>query len=207
MLHLTLNSAEGRDKSTQRICAFAQSLFLADQIKGILQMDIIRGMLARQFGASVQMLHATIENCPEQAWTKGLGGAPFWHVAYHTIFFLDFYLHKQETDFTPAPFHREDIWNLDAGPASPEPAVPLEPYSKATLLEYLKDVRKRAQLILAELTEDDLTAPSPVPWYTIQRGDFLLNNLRHVQHHVSQLNMILRAHGATPAAWCGVSEL
>ena len=171
-------------------------------------MNIIRRILAQQFGATAQMLHETIEHCPEQVWTKGLGGAAFWHLAYHTIFFLDFYLHKREADFTPAPFHRENSWQLASGPDGSEPLVPSgEPYSKTTLLEYLQDVRKRAQTILAELTEDDLTAPSPVPWYTIQRGDFLLNNLRHAQHHIGQLNMILRAHGVKPAAWRGASEL
>ena len=163
-------------------------------------MNIIRSILARQFGATAQMLHESIENCPEQIWTKGLGGAAFWHLAYHTIFFLDFYLHKREADFTPAPFHRENSSYLATVPSG-------EPYSKTTLLEYLQQVRKRARPILAELTEDDLTAPSPVPWYTIPRGEFLLNNLRHAQHHIGQLNMILRAHGARPPEWQGASEL
>ena len=163
-------------------------------------MNIIRNILVRQFGATAQMLHESIESCPEQVWTKGLGGAAFWHLAYHTIFFLDFYLHKREADFTPAPFHRENAFNLATTPSG-------EPYSKTTLLEYLQQVRKRALPILAELTEDDLTAPSPVPWYTIPRGEFLLNNLRHTQHHIGQLNMILRAHGAKPPEWKGSSEL
>lgn len=163
-------------------------------------MNVIRSILARQFGATAQMLHESIESCPEQIWTKGSGGAAFWQLAYHTIFFLDFYLHKREADFTPPPFHRENAWHLETAPSG-------EPYSKTTLLEYLQQVRKRARLMLAELTEDDLTAPSPVPWYTIPRGEFLLNNLRHAQHHVGQLNMILKAHGAKPPEWQGASEL
>jgi hypothetical protein len=171
-------------------------------------MNIIRSILARQFGATAQMLHESIESCPEEVWTKGLGGAPFWHLSYHTIFFLDFYLHKREADFTPAPFHRKNSWFLATGRDASERSEPSgEPYSKATLLEYLQQVRKRAQPILAELTEDDLTAPSPVPWYTIQRGEFLLNNMRHAQHHIGQLNMILRAHGVRPPEWRGASEL
>jgi len=163
-------------------------------------MNVIRSILARQFGATAQMLHESIESCPEQIWTKGSGGAAFWQLAYHTIFFLDFYLHKRETDFTPPPFHRENAWHLETAPSG-------EPYSKTMLLEYLQQVRKRARLMLAELTEDDLTAPSPVPWYTIPRGEFLLNNLRHTQHHIGQLNLILRAHGVKPPEWQGSSEL
>jgi hypothetical protein len=171
-------------------------------------MNVLRGILTRQFGATLHMLRESIENCPEQVWTKGLRGAAFWHLAYHTIFFLDFYLHKREADFTLPPFHRENIWRLAAGTDTSEPFVPPgEPYTKTTLLEYLQDVRKRAQPILAELTDDDLTAPSPVPWHTIQRGDFLLNNLRHAQHHIGQLNIILSFHGATPCAWNAASEL
>ena len=163
-------------------------------------MKIIRNILVRQFGATAQMLQESIESCPEPIWTKGLGGAAFWHLAYHTIFFLDFYLHKREVDFVPAPFHRENASYLETAPSG-------EPYSKTRLLEYLQQVRKRAQPILAELTEDDLTAPSPVSWYSIPRGEFLLNNLRHTQHHIGQLNMILRAHGASPPQWQGGCEL
>jgi hypothetical protein len=171
-------------------------------------MSIISGILVRQFGATAQMLQETIENCPERIWTKGSGGAAFWHLAYHTMYFLDFYLHPREEDFRPPPFHREDLWNLVVGPDAPEPpAMAVEPYPKATLLEYLQDIRKRGRRLLAELTEDALTAPSPVPWYTIQRGDFLLNNLRHAQHHIGQLGLILRGNGAEPCAWNGASEL
>jgi hypothetical protein len=162
-------------------------------------MAVIRGMLARQFGATAQMLQEAITSCPERLWTTGSGGTEFLRLAYHTIFFLDFYLHRREADFSPPPCHREDAWDLEAKPAG-------EPYSKTTLLEYLYQVRKRAQAILADLAEDDLTAPSPVPWYTIQRGEFLLNSLRHAQHHVGQLNLILKANGETPSRWHGSSE-
>jgi hypothetical protein len=93
-----------------------------------LPINIFRSILAGQFGATAQMLHESIESCPEQIWTKGLGGAAFWHLAYHTFFFLDFYLHKREADFIPAPFHRKHAIYLEMAPSD-------EPYSKTTLLE------------------------------------------------------------------------
>ncbi|MCW8133367.1 MAG: DinB family protein [Planctomycetota bacterium] len=163
-------------------------------------MDVLRTMLAKEFGATAEMLRESIELCPEQAWTKDLGGAPFWKQAYHTIFYLDFYMHKREADFAPPLFHRKDDIDLGKAPSG-------EPYAKATLLAYLQEARARAKRLLGELTEADLTAPSPVPWYTTPRGEFLLNNLRHAQHHVGQLNMILRAHGVKPPRWRGASEL
>jgi hypothetical protein len=145
------------------------------------------------------MLRESIERCPERLWTSGWGGAEFWRLAYHAIFFLDFYLHRRESDFSPPPFHRDDAIFLEAEPSG-------EAYSKTMVLEYLRQVRGRARALLGELTEDDLTAPSPVPWYTIQRGEFLLNNLRHAQHHVGQLNLILKANGEQPPGWHGSSE-
>lgn len=163
-------------------------------------MNTLRSMLSNEFGATAEMLRETIESCPEKAWTEGLGGAAFWRVAYHTIFFLDFYMHKREADFSRPSFHREDVLFLDKAPAS-------EPYAKATLLAYLQETRARAKPLLAELTEADLTAPSPVPWYTIPRGEFLLNNLRHAQHHIGQLNLILRSQGIKPPRWKGASDL
>jgi uncharacterized damage-inducible protein DinB len=35
----------------------------------------------------------------------------------------------------------------------------------------------------------------------MQAGELLLYNLRHVQHHVGQLNLLIRQAGAEPAAW------
>jgi len=40
-------------------------------------MAVIRGMLARQFGATAQMLQEAITSCPERLWTTGSGGTEF----------------------------------------------------------------------------------------------------------------------------------
>ena len=170
-------------------------------------MEILRAILARQFEATAEMLKQAIERCPDSAWTDASTPIAFWHMAYHAVFYLDLYIGKGEADFTPANFHQPKTNFLSNHPTRSEPFVPsCPPYSKDQVLTYLAHVRKRVKGIIRNLSEADLTAPSPVPWYSISRGDFLLNNLRHVQHHVAQLNSRLRKCDVEPGGWIGAFE-
>ena len=44
------------------------------------------------FGASIDMLENAIQSCPDELWGDRARQPEFWYVAYHTLFFLDFYL-------------------------------------------------------------------------------------------------------------------
>ena len=64
--------------------------------------------LARQFGASIDMLARAIAACPGRLWTARLwddeelpraGG--FWYIAFHALFWLDLYLSGAVEGFAP----------------------------------------------------------------------------------------------------------
>ena len=59
-----------------------------------------RTILWQQFGAAIDMLDNALRACPDPLWRDRLWHNPsekpqyaqFWYLAYHTLFWLDFYL-------------------------------------------------------------------------------------------------------------------
>ena len=64
-------------------------------------------MIGRQFAAAIQMIRSAVEACPDRLWDDRTGGTPFWHLAYHALFYADFYLSEDEKSFRPMGFHEE----------------------------------------------------------------------------------------------------
>lgn len=60
-----------------------------------------------QFGASIDMLINVISNCPEDYFTNN---RRFYHIAYHSTIFLDYYLTLPPQNLNPLlPFTQKDI--------------------------------------------------------------------------------------------------
>ncbi|HMQ69608.1 MAG TPA: hypothetical protein PKA90_11910 [Ignavibacteria bacterium] len=57
-----------------------------------------REILWNQFGASIDMLENSVKACPADLWDTD---SKFWYTAYHTIFFLDYYLTIDSDKFSP----------------------------------------------------------------------------------------------------------
>jgi hypothetical protein len=71
-----------------------------------------------QFGAAIDTLDSAIQACPDQLWRDRLwdhpgeqpGFSQFWYLAYHTLFWLDFYLSGSIDGFAPpAPFTLDEL--------------------------------------------------------------------------------------------------
>lgn len=68
-------------------------------------------ILWRQFGAAIETLENALNACPEALWQARLWreteGRPefteFWYVAYHAIFWLDYYCSESAQAFAPPP--------------------------------------------------------------------------------------------------------
>jgi hypothetical protein len=127
-------------------------------------------------------------------WTSGAYANPCWHIAYHTLYYADLYLHQTEADFTPWEKHRPDHQRLTLRPTG---SAPLIPYSQAETLEYGRRVDAGVAAALARL---DLTAPEcGFSWYQMSKLEHQLVGLRHIQHHTGQLVDRLRhatGHGS-----------
>ena len=91
----------------------------------------INQSLWTQFGASIDMLENAINFCPAEQWDTD---TKFWYNAYHTLFFLDYYLTMEPADFAPpAPFTDSEFGD----------ELPERTYTKEELLSYLQACRKK----------------------------------------------------------------
>ena len=152
--------------------------------------EVLKESLWKQFGASIDMLKNAIELWPEEHWNTRLR---FFYLSYHTLVFLDYYLTNPPDDFaSPLPFTLVDEAEI------PRDAVddikPNRIYTKTELLDYLHSCRRKCKHIIAELTEQNVHGR----WIEKQSHknysalEILLYNMRHVQHHAAQLNLMLR---------------
>jgi DinB family protein len=153
--------------------------------------EYVRMMLVAELEAALAMLNHCIEACPEEHWNDKIGNATFRWNAYHVLFFLDLYLSPSEHDFAPREFHllggdeRED--RLSEG------------LSKQDTLAYVPLCRQKIIAAIATETAESLAGGSGFSWYSITRGEFHLNNIRHVQHHTGQMSAHLRRIGVAEA--------
>ena len=135
-----------------------------------------------QFGAAIDMLEQSIIDCPEELWNTDF---KFWYIAYHTLFFLDYYLSEDPVHFSPpSPFNLDEL--------SPDGLLPARVYNKKELLDYLKFSRKKCHEYLLNFTEEKAKLRFVNHYRDYSFFEQILNNMRHVQHHTAQLNLYLR---------------
>ena len=156
----------------------------------------------RQFGAAIDMLENAVRACPGELWgdpgqrpqwvSRSVVG--FWYVAFHALFFLDFYLSDAEEGFVPpAPFTRDEL--------DPAGLLPDRPYTKDELLTYLDHGRRKCRATIEALTDEKAGQRCGFARLDMTVAELLLYNMRHVQHHAAQLNLILRQNMDSAPRW------
>jgi hypothetical protein len=144
-----------------------------------------------QFGASIDMLENAISTCPPEHWNTE---RKFWYNAFHCLFFLDYYLCMQPKEFAPPPPFSESEF---------EDRMPERVYSRNELLSYLQYNRNNFHQLCTTLTVNQLDErwinSSGSMDYSVT--EILLYNMRHVQHHAAQLNLILRQETNEAPDW------
>lgn len=156
-------------------------------------------MLWNQFGASVDMLENAMRACPNELWSDHSQRPEFWYVAFHTLFFLDLYLTGTTEGFAPPPPFTLD--ELD-----PAGILPERSFTKEELLNYLVHGREKCRTTIAQLTEEHSRRRCTFPWGEVSFEELLLYNLRHVQHHAAQLNLILRQQIDDAPGWVATTK-
>jgi len=159
----------------------------------------LRSDLWNQFGASIDMLENAIRACPDAQWTGPRVTQAFWYLAFHTLFWLDHDLAEDDAPFAPPPPYT--LSELDPAGAYPE-----RPYRKDELLAYLEHGRRRCREAIASLTAERMRETRTVRWGEVRPVELLLYNLRHVQHHAAQLNLMLRQAEVQAPRWVGRSR-
>lgn len=170
-----------------------------------MMIDILKESLWKQFGASINMLTNAVSQWPDEDWHTN---KRFFYMAYHVSVFLDYYLTIPYKNFTsPLPF--TIIESGDIPDEAIDDVVPDRIYSKAELLVYLQTSREKCRLLIAGLTEKKLTERWVEKFedgmnYSVL--EILLYNMRHVQHHAAQLNLLLRQAVDDAPGWVARAE-
>lgn len=163
-------------------------------------LDVLKQSLLNQYLAALSTMRLCIERCPEDKWLGKVGNYPFWHAAYHALFYGDFYLTPHADAFQPREFHRENYQYFGRN-AEKKPVVADVPYERDVLLGYAEHCRQKAAAVMAAETEETLSGPSGFSWYKVPRVEFWIINQRHVHHHAAQLSLYLRNSAGIEIEW------
>lgn len=155
-----------------------------------------KAILWRQFGAAIDMIENAMRACPDGLWGDRSQRPEFWYTVYHALFWLDLYLSGPVEGFAPpAPFTLEEL--------DPAGLLPERPYAKDELQSYLEHGREKCRSTIEALTEERAHERCRFRWGEVGFSELLLYNLRHVQHHAAQLNLILRQKTDSAPGWVG----
>jgi hypothetical protein len=158
--------------------------------------------IRRQFGAALDMLENALRACPDELWHGRLWENPserpeysqFWYLVYHTLFWLDLYLSGAVEGFAPpAPFTLDEL--------DPAGLLPERSYTKDELQAYLDHGRQKCQATIEALTEQKAQRRCRFGWGEVSFAELLLYNMRHVQEHASQLNLMLGQTVGSAPEW------
>lgn len=170
-----------------------------------------REVIWHQCGAAITTLENAIRACPDDLWRARMWEKPaqpewgdvwypewseFWYIAYHTLFWLDFYNSKDYESFAPpAPFTMSE--------ADMDGVLPERVYTKQELLGYLEYGRAKCRAHIAGTP--DLLALQQVrgDWDDMTIAGLLMYNMRHVQEHAAALSMFLGNHNISAPGWVG----
>ena len=146
----------------------------------------------RQFDAGIESLARAVRACPLDLWGDRSQHVEFWYTVYHTLFWLDLYLSGAVEGFAPPP-----PFNLDE--LDPRGLFPDRVYTQEEMLTYLAHCRAKCRSVFASLTDDGARRTCTFTWGALSFAELLLYNLRHVQDHVGELNLLLgQATGSAP---------
>lgn len=165
----------------------------------------VQKVIWNQFGASIDMLEGIVAAWPDQYWNLN---NKVYYLCYHTFLFLDYYLTIPPTNYTaPLPFTMVPPEKIP--PYAVDDLIPSKLYTKAELLDSLQTCRQKCKRVIFSLTNetveqtwirqpDDIAGSSTLKYSALE---ILLYNLKHIQHHIGQLNLLLREETGQAVDW------
>ena len=91
----------------------------------------------------------------------------------------------------PAPFDLSEF----------EDRPPSRTYTKAELLTYLEFCQKKCKNFIGSITNENAIWQNESKTMSYSLLEILLYNMRHVQHHAAQLNLLLRQNINDAPEW------
>ena len=167
-------------------------------------LDTLKELLGHQYEASLGTLNLAVARCPDASWNERVAKWKFCQAAFHTVFFADVYLHPSEdvASIKGQPFHLEHKAEFRDYEEMEDRAQVLL-YEKPFVLDYLQNIRRKAQETIARESADVLSGPSGFSWRKCSRAELHIYNIRHIQHHAAQLALRLRLDTEVDIPWVG----
>ena len=145
--------------------------------------EVFKNAISSQYFAGLEKMTRLVMACPEELWLSNTNPNPIWRLCYHTLFFFRMYLNQNLEEHIPWIHHIEDANNMGI-------VLDSEPYSKDQMLEFITHCKN---LIAPSLNKMDINADdSGFPWYDVNKAEHTIINLRHLQHHVGQIQDRMR---------------
>ena len=166
-------------------------------------LGVFKQLIANQFEAALCTLNACVERCPDANWNARVGNLAFCQVAFHTLFYADFYLGRNEESFREQAFHRDNPQFFRDYEEFEDRAQVLL-YERSAIKRYMTHCRSKAAQAIAAETPESLVAPCGFARRTFSRAELYVYNLRHIQHHAAQLSLRLRLDADVDIPWIGL---
>ena len=160
----------------------------------------LKELLAHQYEAALTTLGLCIDRCPEELWHGKVGNRSMCQVAFHTLFFADYYLGENEAAQLEQAYHKEraavfrDYEEL-------QPRVPVLLYERGDVVDYLQFCLAKAERTVMRESEEVLAGPCNFPRKSFSRAELHVYNIRHIQHHAAQMSLRLRLDAGVEIPW------
>jgi len=123
------------------------------------------------------MIEQAIDLCSDKLWSDDSHQPQLWQEIYHTIYYLDFYLGSGP---------KKHIERFDC---------------KENLGEKPVSILTKTENLLDNLTAKELEGKNSFWWIGPTLGHRLIYNIRHSQHHMGKINLILKQNGFEASKW------
>jgi len=158
----------------------------------------LKNAFISQYIASLNMLEETINKADDTIWLNKKYTNPFWQIAYHALFYTDFYLYKDEKSFIRWEKFKDGYHRMANNQQTSEGTLNIEPYKREEIIEYLK---KNQNSLIERLEVTNLEAPSGFHWLPFNKFELQIYNIRHLQHHTGQLIERTREEAGVGIGW------
>ena len=156
------------------------------------QSDFLNKIFIRQLQPSFRMIDKIIESCPKAIWAQRNIDPPIWQQIFHVLYGIDYWFSKSKDAFHAPEFGGEV--NSALGEESKDFV------SQEDMIDYKTYVENKAVEFINNLKEFEFTAASNLypKWTNL---DVILEQARHIQHHLGYMNRVLLKCKIKPVEW------
>jgi uncharacterized damage-inducible protein DinB len=156
----------------------------------------MKDVIVVNFERTLEMLARAIDDCPDDAWDRPDEAISIWQYAYHCLLGLDVWVRQAGDAFTPAPFHNAAGGRLLKG----QGAV----MTREQIAGYRDAVYARCRAVLESTSADDFAKEVDLRGFKVSLANLVLEQMRHIQHHVGSMHTQLRRHTGAAPQWVGL---